>query len=69
MIRTILLFLVILFGMVAMLFWYEIFTRNEFERTFYFLKNIPPMAIRENKEAFRVITDMMNSKFIEEHSE
>ncbi len=61
--RTILLVVIIAAGMVLMFFWYEVFTRHEFERTYYFLKNIPPRVIWENKEAYSSLMKTIPKNF------
>jgi hypothetical protein len=48
-------------GAILMFMWYEVFTSQEFEKTYNFLKNIPPNVIMENKEAFDALVNSVSS--------
>lgn len=61
--RTILLIIVMVVGMLFIYLWYEASTKREFEKTYYFLKNIPPYLIWENQKAFKTLMKTLPSSY------
>lgn len=51
------------FGLAFMFFWYEANTKRDFEKTYSFLKNLPPDLLYDNKDAFNALMNTIPNNF------